>query len=406
MRPSRREVAITGIGLVSPAGNAIEPFFERVWSSRSCIGPIMNVESERLNCQHLAQVHGFDAVAEFGARHAGTMDRVAQFAVHAARSAIRDADLDLAHENRAEIAVVLGSASAGIDTLDGAYRKFYEQRAQRLHPLTVPMGMFSAAASHVSIDLNLGGEVCAISSACASSAHALGRSLRMISSGECDVVVSGGSEACLTVGMIKGWEALRVLADDTCRPFCATRRGLVLGEGAAVLILEELGRAERRGARIYARLAGYGATADANSMTSPTLDGPARAIRRALDDSDLAGSDIDYINAHGTGTLLNDLTEVGAIRAVFGQHAEQICLSSSKGVLGHSLGAAGALEAAITALSLYRGAVTPTANWRSDDPECGLDVVPNVGRMQSIRAALSNSFAFGGLNAVLAFTKH
>jgi nodulation protein E len=249
--------------------------------------------------------------------------------------------------------------------------------------------------------LGLRGPTFTVASACASGAHALGLAFDMVRSGRVAAAVAGGAEACITVGTLKGWEALRVLSGDTCRPFSRTRSGLVLGEGAAMLILEPLDRARARNARVYAEIRGFGMTADADDIMAPNSEGSAAAMRAALDDAQIAPDSIDYINAHGTGTMLNDATETRAIRAVFGAHADRLAVSSCKAILGHGLGAAGALEAAATALAVHRGIMPPTANFEEPDPACDLDVVPNVARQRRIRTAMSNSFAFGGLNAVL-----
>jgi nodulation protein E len=261
--------------------------------------------------------------------------------------------------------------------------------------------MINSGVSHVSMDLGLKGPAYSIASACASGTHAIGAAFQMLRSGQAPVAITGGAEACVTVGTLKGWEALRVLAADTCRPFSKTRSGLVLGEGAAILVLETYEHASARGARIYAEIVGFGMSADAADITAPDVDGAARAIRAALRDARLAPDAIDYVNAHGTGTTLNDRTETIAVREAFGAHADRLAVSSIKGALGHSLGAAGALEAAATALALQTQTIPPTANYEEPDPECDLDCVPNTARQTPMRAAISNSFAFGGLNAVL-----
>ena len=251
------------------------------------------------------------------------------------------------------------------------------------------------------MDLGLRGPTFAVASACASGTHAIGVAFDMIRCGRAAVALAGGAEACLTVGTLKGWEALRALSADTCRPFSRTRSGMVLGEGAAILVLERLDRAIARDARIYAELRGFGMSADAADITAPNAEGSARAMRAALEDARINEDSVDYINAHGTGTMLNDATETQAIRAVFGTHADRLAVSSSKAVLGHGLGAAGALEAAATALAIQRRVLPPTANFEEPDSACDLDVIPNFARQQRVRCAMSNSFAFGGLNAVL-----
>jgi nodulation protein E len=272
-----------------------------------------------------------------------------------------------------------------------------------VHPLTVPRSMLNAATSQISMDLGLKGPAYSIATACASGTHAIGLAFQTVASGQASIAIAGGSEACLTVGSIKAWEALRVLSSDTCRPFSRNRSGLVLGEGAAMLVLERREAAMARGATIYAEVLGFGMSADAADLLSPDATGAVRAMRAALTSARADPSAIDYVNAHGTGTAANDVTETRALRAVFNTHADSLAVSSSKAVLGHSLGGAGALEAAATILALHTQTAPPTANFQEVDPDCDLDYVPNTARSIPIRAAMSNSFAFGGLNAVLVF---
>jgi nodulation protein E len=394
-------VVITGIGVVSPVGSILEDFWQALVEGRSAIGPFSVVRSERLSTRIAAQVSRFDPESLFQPRQLAPLDRFAQFAVVAARAAVRDAGLDISERLALETATVIGNASAGQTTLDDAYFKLYFENSPRLHPLTIPRLMTSAAASQISMDLGLKGPTFCVGTACAAGTHAIGLAFHMLRSGQAPVAVAGGAEACLTAGTIKAWEALRVLSQDTCRPFSRTRSGLVLGEGAAVLLLEERAHALARGARVYAEILGFGMSADAGNITASDPDGAARAMRAALKDARTNADDVDYVNAHGTGTMQNDRSETVALRDVFGSHARRIAVSSSKAVLGHGLGAAGALEMAVTALALHRRTIPPTANFEEIDPECDLDVVPNVARQAEINVAMSNSFAFGGLNAVL-----
>jgi nodulation protein E len=394
-------VAITGIGVVSPVGSNLEAYWQALAEGRSGIGPITSIPTERLNTRIAAEVKNHAAEQNFDVRVVPLLDRFAQFAVIAARHAVADAGLIFSEELAQTTATIVGTGVGGQNTLDDGYFRLYGQNAARLHPFTIPRLMVNAGASHISMDLGLRGPTFAVASACASGTHAIGVAFDMIRCGRAAVALAGGAEACLTVGTIKGWEALRVLSTDTCRPFSRTRSGLVLGEGAAILVLEPLDRAIARDARIYAELRGFGMSADAADIIAPNAEGSARAMRAALDDARIAEDSIDYINAHGTGTMLNDATETQAIRAVFGAHADRLAISSSKAVLGHGLGAAGALEAAATALAIQRRVMPPTANFEERDPACDLDVIPNIAREQRIRFAMSNSFAFGGLNAVL-----
>jgi nodulation protein E len=337
----------------------------------------------------------------FAPKQCGLLDRFAQFAVVAARAAVQDSGLTISDELALEAATVLGSAAGGQTTMDDSYFRLYGENSSRLHPLTVPRLMTSAAASQISMDLGLKGPAFCTSTACASGAHAIGLAFHMIRSGQTPVAVAGGAEACLTTGTIKAWESLRVLSQDTCRPFSRTRSGLVLGEGAAVLLLEERTHALARGARVYAEILGFGMSADAYDIMTSDPDGATRAMRAALKDARRNGEDVDYVNAHGTGTTHNDRSETTALLEVFGPAARRIPVSSSKAVLGHGLGAAGALEMAATALAIQNQTIPPTANFQEVDPECDLDVVPNVARQAKVNVAMSNSFAFGGLNAVL-----
>jgi nodulation protein E len=395
------QVVITGIGVVSPVGCGLNEFWSALVDGRSGIRAIENIPTERLSTRIAAQVLDFDPNTHFLPKRVGQLDRFSQFAVVAARAAVRDAGLEIDEELALEIATVIGTGAGGHITIDDSYLKLYGENAAKVHPLTIPRMMVNAAASHVSMDLGLKGPTFSTATACASGTHAIGQAFHMIRSGQTPVAIAGGTEAGLTVGTLKAWEALRILSNDTCRPFSKNRSGLVLGEGAAILVLESRERAVARGAPIYAELRGFGMSADAVDLISPDPDGAARAIRSALSDARANVEDVDYVNAHGTGTMLNDRTETKALRSVFGKHANKLAVSSNKGVLAHGLGCAGALEAAATALALHSQIVPPTANYEEKDPECDLDVVPNVARQTSIRSAISNSFAFGGLNAVL-----
>jgi nodulation protein E len=394
-------VVVSGIGVISPVGSCLDAFWSALTEARSGIGPITIVPTERLTARIAAQVVGFDPNIHFPSRRLRLLDRFAQFAVVAARAAVRDSGLQIDEPLALEAATIIGNAAGGQTTVDESYFELYGQNAQQVHPLTIPRWMVNAAVSHVSMDLGLKGPTYTVASACASGTHAIGQAFHMIRSGQAPVAIAGGTEACLTVGTIKSWEALYALSSDTCRPFSKNRSGLVLGEGAAVIVLEDRERALGRGARIYAELLGFGMSADALHITALDPDGAARAMRAALCDARKAPQDIDYVNAHATGTILGDRAESIALRQVFATHANRLAISSSKGVLGHGLGSAGALEFAATALALHTQTIPPTANYEQPDPECPLDFVPNVARQAALHIAMSNSFAFGGLNAVL-----
>ncbi len=400
-----RRVVITGIGAITPAGNTAAATWETVVAGRTAIGPIENLPPGWLSVPVAAQVRNLDPTRHFNSKQANMMDRFSLFAVIAAREALADSGLVVTDEIAAMAQVIIGVGVGGMVTLDEAFLRLYGEQKPRCHPFTIPRLMPNAPASQVSMDLGLKGMTYGVCSACASGTHAIGLAFRAIRAGDTDVAITGGTEACITIGTLLGWEALRVLSFDTCRPFSNDRSGLVLGEGSAILVLEELEHAVARGAKIYAEIAGFGANADAGDLTSPDARSAARAMQLALTDGRLTPGDIGYVNAHGTGTMMNDRVESTAIKSVFEGNVKPL-VSSIKAVVGHSLGAAGAIEAVVTALALRHSLVPPTANHREIDPAIELDVVPNTAREISLRAALSNSFAFGGLNAVLALAAY
>jgi nodulation protein E len=348
-----------------------------------------------------AEVSGFDPAAHFDAKALTLLDPFAQYALAAAREAIRDAGLPGVSGERT--AIVTGTGGGGQRATDDGFVDLYKRDLPRVNPFTIPRIMASAAASHMSMEFGVRGPVYTVSTACSSSNHAIGQALWMLRQGVCDVALTGGSESVFSYGFLKSWEAMRVVSPDTCRPFSRDRSGLILGEGAGILVLEDLDAARARGARIYAELCGFGMSSDAHHITQPSPDGAALAMRQAMADAGIAPEEVDYINAHGTATAANDPAECSAIRAVFSGQADRLCVSSTKSMHGHALGAAGALEAVATVLALHEGCIPPTANFTAPDPQCDLDVVPNTARVRQAQCALSNSFAFGGLNAVLAF---
>ncbi|MBI1208795.1 MAG: beta-ketoacyl-ACP synthase II [Azospirillum sp.] len=397
-----KRVVVTGLGVVSPIGQTIPVFWSSLQEGRCGIGPITGIPTERLGVKIAAEIASFRPTDHFEPRRLGMLDRVSQFAVVAAREAVRQSGAPFADGLGERTATIVGSGVGGMSTLDDSFHKLYAENAARVHPFTIPRLMANAPASHITMDLRLTGPTFVIASACASATHAIGQAFQMVRTGMVEAAVAGGAEACITIGGMKGWEAMRVLSNEACRPFSRNRNGLSLGEGAAMLVLESLEAARARGAEILAEIVGCGMSADARDITAPDVGGAARAITGALADAGLAPDDIDYINAHGTGTTANDQTETAAIRKAFGASADRLAVSSSKSMFGHALGAAGALELAATVLALRHGVVPPTINYTDPDPLCDLDYVPNQARQQTIRAALSNSFAFGGLNAVLA----
>jgi nodulation protein E len=400
---TQRRVAVTGIGIISPLGLNVADTWKSLSEGRPAIGPIAGVDCSGLRFQNGAQVRGYDPVRHFEGGKEAYVDRFAQFSVVAAREALRDSGIELTQELREACAIVCGTAVGGQASLEAGFEDLYVAGRGRVHPLTIPKTMTNAGASQVSMDLRLSGPTYTVSTACSSSNHAIGQAFRMVRNGDVEMAVTGGSEAPFTIGLLKAWEAMRVIAPDTCRPFSKDRRGMVLGEGGAIMILEPFDAARARGAKIYAEICGTGMSSDAHHLTQPTVDGPVRAMRGALREAGLQPEEIGYINAHGTGTPGNDPTETRAIREVFGSHADKIAVSSTKSLHGHALGAAGALEAIATILALKNGILPPTANYNERDPECDLDYIPNQARSTRVGAALSNSFAFGGLNAVVAF---
>ena len=400
-----RRVAITGLGLISPLGLNLSESWEGFSTGRCAIQKLSSVDRSRvaLKIENGAEVRGFDPTKYFEGGREAYLDRFAQFSVVAAREAIRDSGLELTPELREKGAVICGSAVGGQSAIEIGFEDLYVSDRGRVHPLTIPKTMANAGASHISMELGITGPTYTVSTACSSANHAMGQAFRQVRDGEVEVAVTGGSEAPFTIGFLKAWEAMRVIAPDTCRPFSKDRRGMILGEGGAMMILEPWEAAKARGARIYAEICGFGMTSDAHHLTQPTVTGPSRAMRDALRLAGMAPEEVGYINAHGTGTPGNDPVESRAIREVFGAHADKLGVSSTKSLHGHALGAAGALEAIATVLALYHGILPPTANYNERDPECDLDYIPNKPRVQQVQAALSNSFAFGGLNAVLAF---
>ena len=404
---SPRRVVITGMGAISPLGIGAETLWQGLREGRSGIGPLRHPDVGRLKLKIAAQVPAsFDQAANIDARTLPLLDRTSSFALQAAHEAIGQSGIDFSQDELGlRTAVVVGTGVGGETTQDEQSRRIYAENAQRAHPLTIVRLMTNASASHITIAYGLRGPTFAVASACASANHAIIQATQMIRYGLADAAVTGGTEACLTYGAIRAWEAMRVLADDTCRPFSANRRGLVLAEGAAIFVLELLEHAQARGAVILAELAGSGMTADATDIVMPSAEGGARAMGQALADAGLAPQDIDYINAHGTGTQANDVTETRAIHLAFGAHADRLAVSSTKSMHGHALGASGALEMVAVIGALRDSVVPPTANLDQPDPACDLDYVPNTAREMPVRAALSNSFAFGGLNAVLALKR-
>ncbi|MDD5612381.1 MAG: beta-ketoacyl-[acyl-carrier-protein] synthase family protein [Gallionella sp.] len=404
-----RRVVITGMGVVSPVGNNTEQFFANLMAGRSGIKRLNTEFIDQLSIRIGAPVEDFNPAAHFSKIQLTGIERVSQFALVAAEQAMQDAQLVLDESEYDRAGVYMGCCLGGASTLEDGYIEVFKRENPRIKPLSVLLSMNNAPASHISIKYHLRGANITYSTACSSSAIAIGEAYRQIKHGYADVMVAGGVEAMLTLGAMKAWEALRTLAQEdpndagaSCKPFANDRSGLVLGEGAAVLILEDAERAIKRGAKIYGELAGYDCSSDSSHITKPDANGQTRTIRNALRDAGLQPQDIGYINAHGTATLAGDIEETNAIKQVFGEYARSIPVSSTKSMHGHLMGATGAVEFMASVLALQQQAIPPTINLHQPDPQCDLDYVPNQGRSGvQLETVMSNSFAFGGTNAVL-----
>ncbi|MGC4048363.1 MAG: beta-ketoacyl-[acyl-carrier-protein] synthase family protein [Paludibaculum sp.] len=394
-----RRVVITGAGVISALGPDLPSFWAALAQGRCGIGPIKAIDCSPLRFSNGAEVQGFDPFLHFDPKVAMQLDRTVQLAGVAAAEALKMSGLP---PDASRTAVVTGCCVGGKTTEDESYRQLFEEKKTRFDPLTIPKVMANGAASWISMHHGITGPAYTVSTACASAAHAIGQAFWMVRAGMVDAALAGGNEAPFALGLLRSWEAMRVVAPDTCRPFTVDRKGLILGEGAAILVMETLESAQARGAHVLAEICGFGMTSDASHITMPSADGAAAAMRAALADGGLAPEQVGYINAHGTGTPANDVTETKAIRSIFAQPPP---VSSTKSMHGHTLGAAGALEAVATLMAFEQDLLPPTANFTQADPACDLDVIPNEARPARIEAALSNSFAFGGLNAVLAFRR-
>lgn len=408
-----KRVAITGMGIIAPGGHSPETFFDALVAGRSAIRRLPAEFAPQLSTRIAARID-FDPTPHFDAPRLRMLDRVSQFALVAAAQAMRAAKLELSDDQRDRAGVFVGTGMGGANSIEEGYATLYRDQSDRIKPFSVLLAMNNAAASWIASEYQLRGPSLTYSTACSSSAVAIGEAWRRIRSGETECMLAGGSEAALTLGTMKAWEALRTLANEdpddpaaSCKPFAKDRSGLVLGEGAAMFVLEEWDHACRRGAPIQAELIGYGLSTDCEHITRPSLQGQANAMRLALASAELDPGAIDYLNAHGTATQANDATETAAIRAVFGNAAEQLAISSTKSMHAHLLGAAAAIELLASVLALHTGIAPPTINLHHPDPACDLDYVPNQARRGlQLNRAMSNSFAFGGTNAVLVVGRH
>ncbi|WP_306044864.1 beta-ketoacyl-[acyl-carrier-protein] synthase family protein [Nioella sp. MMSF_3534] len=400
-----KRVVITGQGTINALGSNVAATKAAMREGRCGIGELEMRDLDRLSVRIGGQIKDYDPEALFNRQQISLYDRFTQFTLISAREAIAQSGLVFSGELAARSGVVLGTSGGGMQTLDENYRSVYEDGKNRVHPFVVPKLMNNAAASHVSMEFNLKGPSFTVATACASSNHAMGQAFNMIRWGMAPVMITGGSESMLCFGGVKAWEGLRVMSRDACRPFSANRNGMVQGEGAAVFVFEEYEHAKARGAEILAEVVGFAMTSDAADIVMPSKQGAARAISGALYDARLNPEDVCYINAHGTGTAANDKVECAAVADVFGHHADELMISSTKSMHGHLIGGTGAVELLACIMALTDGVIAPTINYEEPDPECALDVVPNVAREAEVGAVLSNAFAFGGLNAVLALRK-
>jgi 3-oxoacyl-[acyl-carrier-protein] synthase II len=408
----KRRVVVTGLGIISPCGNNINDFLANIMAGKSGVRRISS-EYSNLLLVKVAGVVDFNPLDYFPKRQASSLDRVNQFALAAASQAWKDSGLSLNTKEKERAGVYIGTGMGGANTIEDVYNQLFRHNLDRVKPLSVLMIMHNASASYISIEYGLSGPCLTVSTACSSSANAVGEAFRQIKDGYADVMLAGGTESLLTYAGFRCWEALRILAvgdiedpSKSCKPFSKNRTGLVLGEGAAVLVLEEMERALDRGAQIYAEFLGYGSTSDAFHITKPSFEGESRAISEALHEASISPKEVDYINAHGTATQWNDLLETQAIKKVFGDYAYKLPVSSTKSMHGHTMGAAGAIEFVASLLAIKHQAIPPTINLDQPDPECDLDYVPNVGRKGvKVNTVMSNSFAFGGTNAVLVARK-
>ena len=400
-----KRVVITGAGTINSIGQNVPQTLNSFKEGRCGISDLNFKDVERLSIKIGGQIHDFEPDKHFNRQQLSLYDRYTQLTLIAANEAIEGSGLVFNGQLAAATGVVLGTAGGGVSTWDDNYRAVYEEGKNRVHPFVVPKLMNNAAASHLSMKYNLKGPTFTVSTACASSNHAMAQAFQIVRSAQSPVMVTGGSESMLCFGGVKAWEGLRVMSKDACRPFSLNRNGMVQGEGAAIFVFEELEHARRRGANIICEVKGFAMSSDAADIVNPSKQGAARAISNALQDAQVNIEDVGYINAHGTGTAANDKTECSAVADVFGHHADKIMISSTKSMHGHIIGGTGAVELMACILALREGIIAPTIGYEEHDPECALDVVPNEAREAKVELAISNAFAFGGLNAVLVLQK-
>lgn len=395
-------VAVTGLGLVCALGNDVNECWKRICAGESGIRPLSDGGSPPYKFQYGAEAVGFNPAGHFSERDLLMLERFAQMGAVAAREAVAQSGICFKGDLADDVAVITGSSVGGQFSEEEGYRRLYREGNPKVAPFTIPRTMANAAASRISLEFGIHGPAYTVSTACASSNHALGQAFWMVRSGQVTAAISGGSEAVFSEGLLRAWEAMRVVAPEPCRPFSLDRRGLTLGEGAGMLVLENWEHATARGARILGEIVGFGMSSDAFHVTQPSVEGPAKAMRWALRDAGIDPGQVGYVNAHGTGTPVNDATESKAIRSVFNGSLDRLFVSSTKSMHGHTLGAAGGVEAIVTVLALQNGMIPPTIHFTAPDADCSeLLLVANRSREAAVEVALSNTFAFGGLNATL-----
>ncbi len=398
-----RRVVVTGMGVVSAIGIGQDAFWDSLKNGRCGIGEVEGFDTSELRCKIAAEVKDFDPKIHVKSRAVQLGDRYSQFAGTAAEEAVEQSGIAVPFEDPYRAAAIIGSGIGGLTTLEDAYHGLFAEGKRATHPLTLLRAIGSSASAHVSIEYGIKGPTFGVVSACSTATHAIGLTYQMIQSGMVDSGVAGATEASLCLGATRAWQALHVLSEKGLFPFSKERNGTVLGEGGGVLVLEELEHAKARGANIIAEIKGFGTTSDAADMVNPDIDGASGAIEQAMAQAGLSGSDIDYINAHGTATTINDVNETQALKKVFGKAINDIPISSTKSMHGHCLGGGGAVESIACLLAMQNNFVPPTINLNEADPECDLDYIPNQGREKEVNYTVCNSFAFGGLNAVLVF---
>ena len=400
---SKRRVVITGLGIISGIGKNVSDFWQSIVNCQNGIAPMELLDRSQLRFQNACEVKNYNSSDYF--ENIDLIDRFAQFGVISAREAVADANIEWNEELAENTCIIFGTGIGGQLANEQATKEIYADKRGRVHPLTVPRVMPNSLVGNLSIEFGIKGAAFSVASACSSSNHAIGNAFWMIRNGIYEMAIAGGSESPFSLMHLKAWEAIRVVAPDVCRPFSKNRQGMILGEGGATIVLESLESAHKRGAKIYGEIIGFGMSSDASHITKPSAEGAGRAIKMALKDAEISADKIDYINAHGTGTQANDSMETAAIRQVFGSHADNIAVSSTKSMHGHALGGVSAFEAVATILGIKHSILPPTANYQEKDEACDLDVVPNEAREKRIDYAMSNAFAFGGLNAVLVFKR-